>query len=642
MAAILYDISYEICALIFLSVVAVHFFSEYRFPSITNNIFKVILWSTFFYTILDIITAYTISYNDRFSFSLNLILNQLYFWFLTFLAPLMYLLILSLTDKLTKKNRIFIGISFLPWMVLLVIWVLNPIRGGFFTFDIYDNYIHGPYYYYIFIVSAFYLCLALCMTVINRKVIQRKQFVAILMFSVFFFVALSIQYYNPSLLLSGMAACLAVVMVYLTLQNPADMLDDLTGCLNRTALLRFIKERIKKNTSLNAIIVSLDDLPEINKLFGMDTGNEVLFNFAKFLKGISKKAFVFRLMGDTFIIATDKQKECFEIKDIISEKLKNSSFTEDISIKMSATLCYTRNVKCPSQESDAMLVLLEGLQASKSKGKGSVFEISQTFADSIIFSFDMRSILKDTLEKQDLQIWLQPIFSPATGKIIGAEALSRILHPEKGILSPADFIPLAEKTGMITEISRQVLEKICSFIKEHDPFKYENFECISMNLSVADIMQNDFPVKVNDCIEKHDLVPGSVMFEITETAAALGSETLKNNMEKLCENNHEFAIDDFGTGYSNLSTLTNLPFMILKTDRSVMPDDLSDKRQTSLFMKMIGFFKGVGLDVIVEGVETKEQHDLLLRLGVKYAQGFYYARPMPMDKFAKLIKTVNS
>lgn len=642
MAVILYDISYEICALIFLSVVAVHFFSEYRFPSITNLIFKIILGATFFYTLLDIATAYTISYNDRFSFLLNLMLNQLFFMLLIFLAPLIYLFILSLTDKLTKKNRVFIGISFLPWLALFIIWVLNPIRGGFFTFDIYNDYIHGPFYYLIFIISAFYLCLALCMTVINRKVIQKKQFVAIFMFSVFFFVALSIQYYNPSLLLSGMAACLAVVMVYLTLQNPADMLDDLTGCLNRTALLRFIKERMKKKACCNAIIVSLDDLPEINKLFGMDTGNEVLFNFAKFLKGISKKAFVFRLMGDTFIIATDKQKECFEIKDIISGKLKTSSFTEDINIKISATLCYTRNVRCPAQESDVMLILLEGLQAAKSKGKGSVFEISQAFADSVIFSFDMRSILKETLEKQDLQIWLQPIFSPATGKIIGAEALSRILHPEKGIISPADFIPLAEKTGMITEISRQVLEKICSFIKEHEPFRYEGFECISMNLSAADIMQNDFPVKVNDCIEKHDLVPGSVIFEITETAAALGSDTLKNNMEKLCEKNHEFAIDDFGTGYSNLSTLTNLPFLILKTDRSVMPDDLSDKRQTSVFMKLIDLFKGVGLDVIVEGVETKEQHDLLLRLGVKYAQGFYYARPMPMDEFAKFIKTVNS
>jgi EAL domain-containing protein (putative c-di-GMP-specific phosphodiesterase class I) len=224
---------------------------------------------------------------------------------------------------------------------------------------------------------------------------------------------------------------------------------------------------------------------------------------------------------------------------------------------------------------------------------------------------------------------------------VSAEALVRFTDEKIGTINPDDFISLAEKNGMIFQIGRQVMRKVCRFIDENQVHENSGLNRISVNLSILEAVRSDLVASVENCHKGRNIPYGFIGFEITETNASLGGDLFTKNMLDLVDKGFSFAMDDFGTGYANLDSIIGLPFQAVKLDGALISAGKKNEKMYIILTEHIQMFKRMGLTVIVEGVETRDQVELLKDLPVDLIQGYYYAKPMPMEAAVSFIREYN-
>jgi EAL domain-containing protein (putative c-di-GMP-specific phosphodiesterase class I) len=237
--------------------------------------------------------------------------------------------------------------------------------------------------------------------------------------------------------------------------------------------------------------------------------------------------------------------------------------------------------------------------------------------------------LRRALERKEFIVVYQPIMSLETGRLCGFEALIRWPHPERGLISPIDFIPLAEETGMIVQIGEWVLRESCEQMDRWQlifPTDPPTFMCV--NLSVKQFSQQDLIEKVATILKETNLPPSSLKLEITESAVMENVETATKMLNQLRQLGVQLAMDDFGTGYSSLSNLHRFPINTLKIDRSFITRMVENNENAEIVRTISGLAQNLGMDVVAEGVETKEQLEILRALGCKYGQGYFFSKPL--------------
>jgi len=228
-------------------------------------------------------------------------------------------------------------------------------------------------------------------------------------------------------------------------------------------------------------------------------------------------------------------------------------------------------------------------------------------------------------------MYYQPIFSVKEQRFTSAEALIRLFDEKNGMVSPAIFIPSAEKSGAIHQIGEFVVQDVCGFISRQNMADL-GLSYVEINLSVVQCMRNNTVEKIESLLSDNHVDPKFVNFEITETATEFVHETLKNNVLALHDHGLEFALDDYGTGYSNLQRMVDFPFKLIKLDKSFV-DQWEDPQMRLVIQDTIRMLKDIGKEIVVEGVETKEEAEWFSEQNCDYIQGYFYARPMPEQDF---------
>ncbi len=245
---------------------------------------------------------------------------------------------------------------------------------------------------------------------------------------------------------------------------------------------------------------------------------------------------------------------------------------------------------------------------------------------------DVENAVKDG----QFEVWLQPQFN-YSGALVGAEALTRWRHPEKGLIMPADFVPLLEKSRQITLVDEFVWDKCCEYIKILDG---EGIRLpLSVNASRIDIRDKNVCPHIEDMAERHGISHGLLRLEITESAYLTETEELKSAVTAFKNAGFAVEMDDFGSGYSSLNILLDLDIDILKIDKKLVSKaGIGDEKSDSILRAVANMAKSLKISVIAEGVENKTQADFLNSVGCTDMQGYYYAKPMPFDKFKEFIK----
>jgi EAL domain-containing protein (putative c-di-GMP-specific phosphodiesterase class I) len=253
--------------------------------------------------------------------------------------------------------------------------------------------------------------------------------------------------------------------------------------------------------------------------------------------------------------------------------------------------------------------------------------MSAEYLESVVLEGELR----DAIEKNELQLFYQPQINLATGQVDGCEALLRWFHPERGMISPAIFIPIAERSMLIEEIGMWVVAETVRQVEEWKDTELGVLR-VSANLSVKELVSGRIVDYLTDVREVHPGIEQRMELEITESFGVFSDTRVFDALQKLHQMGYRLAIDDFGTGYSSLSYLSRLPIQRLKIDRSFIsgPDACSNAPLIETIIKLAHTLK---YDVVAEGIEELEQADHLRVLDCEYAQGFYYSRPIPADEF---------
>jgi EAL domain-containing protein (putative c-di-GMP-specific phosphodiesterase class I) len=249
----------------------------------------------------------------------------------------------------------------------------------------------------------------------------------------------------------------------------------------------------------------------------------------------------------------------------------------------------------------------------------------------------IESELRKALDKQQLHLYYQ-IQVDSSGKPLGAEALIRWIHPERGLISPFQFIPMAEETGLILPIGKWVLDTACLQLKTWQQDPAASDLVLAVNVSAKQFIQTDFVEQVKTIVQLHGINPTRLKLELTESMLLDNIEHIISTMITLKEFGIKFSLDDFGTGYSSLQYLKKLPLNQLKIDQSFVRDLATDHSDRAIVGTIIAMAQNLDISVIAEGVETVEQQQLLLGIGCTHYQGYLYSKPVPIAEFEALLK----
>jgi diguanylate cyclase (GGDEF)-like protein len=422
--------------------------------------------------------------------------------------------------------------------------------------------------------------------------------------------------------------------------------DSLTGLPNRAMFTELLKAEIESSNRRNdhmfaVLFLDLDRFKNINDSLGHTHGDLLLVAFAERLERTLRPIDTLaRFGGDEFAIllsgmtdATDAVRVAQRIQDELSQPFvldKNSAFaTASIGIALSSS-GYDR-------PDDILRDADIAMYRAKENGKARYELFDHGMHARAVSRLQLESDLRQAIEQKEFCVYYQPIISLQTGRLAGFEALVRWNHPRRGLVAPADFIPVAEETGLIVPIGQWVLNEACAQVRQWqiDSPSHRSLS-LSVNLSARQVAQPDLLQRIKDALETSKLNPHCLKLEITESVVMENAEAAAQMFKQLRSLGVQLSIDDFGTGYSSLSYLHRFPLNYLKIDRSFVMR-LTTDNDNAIVRTISTLARNLGMEVIAEGIETEEQFQQLKMLGCEYGQGYLFSRPVGNDGVEHLL-----
>ena len=428
--------------------------------------------------------------------------------------------------------------------------------------------------------------------------------------------------------------------------------DRLTGLPNRARFREAVQAHILKfaqetsdlpEKNMAVIMLDMDRFKHVNDVLGYSFGDQLLIAVAKRLtqREMREGDLVARLGGDEFavILSGSDVQTAVAVAQRIAKSFEVPLALEDQNVDMSASMgiaCYPQS----AQDVDALLSHAEvAMYAAKARTTLlQVYDPSLDFASAQNLS--MLSELRQAVSHGELRLFLQPKIALATQVVVAAEALVRWQHPERGLVQPLQFIPFAEQTGFVRELTNWVFRETARVFKALD--SGSPHLRVAINLSTRDLLDVDFPARLDAMLAEYGVEPEAFCLEITESAIMDDPQRAQNTLHTLSKRGFKLSIDDFGTGYSSLAYLKSLPVDELKIDKSFVMAMESDEDDAKIVRSTIDLAHNLGLTVVAEGVENALIWDKLKELQCDEAQGYYMSKPIPAQEFSAWCKAWNT
>jgi diguanylate cyclase (GGDEF)-like protein len=409
--------------------------------------------------------------------------------------------------------------------------------------------------------------------------------------------------------------------------------DALTGLPNRTVLARRIAAVLAAGPpAFSVALIDLDDFKAINDDLGHAVGDALLTAVAdRIAAQLPAGGVAARLGGDEYALLLPGDQAA--TLAAIAVQLRRSVHAAGHELVVEASIGVAEAV--PGDTADELLRRADvAMYEAKRQGKGRQVVYRTVLDQRTAEQSRLAADLRIALDTDQLHLLYQPIVAIPAGELVGVEALVRWNHPDRGPVGPAEFIPVAESTGLIVPLGAWILEQACrQAVRWQQELGAEAPRTVSVNVSARQLREAGFAGSVDAVLRRTGLAPRSLTVEVTETAVFDGGTALAE-VRSISELGVSIALDDFGTGHSSLSLLRTCPADILKVDKSFVDDITRAGRESVVVAALIGICDGMQLRAVAEGVETAEQVAELHRLGYRYAQGYYYARPMPAEAIA--------
>ena len=606
-----------------------------RFMATPSKLFVCCLITTALTAITDLATGQLLEMRDVPLWQ-NMLVNSLYFVVniisTSCIALYLFTRLLEHTYSRHCMRNACIGLGLL-FSVYMGFVVANLWNGCLFYFDAQGNYCRGPMNALGYVITLLQLVLVGICYVRNRRSASRPM--RRVLFQLFPLVPLCIviQRAYPEIMLNGILMALVETVLFLTFQGQRQGINNLTELNDRHRFFNEVDRRIAKKEPFQIFLINIKDFGAINQKYGHQFGDEFLYQFAFALEKKLKGSLAFHMNGTVFalIMRYTYQNASERQSGELLQFLEDGVQCIDKCINPDYVMVHYIS---DGQETTAA-ELYENMEYSSAKS----YELKQRYVvcsselrEEMARRRYLRERIKNVGRVYGFEVWFQPIQCMQTGKYCSMEALIRLREPDGKLVSPAEFIPLAEQTGQIFPITWFVLEEVCRTLK-YSP-KLEGVS-VSINLPMTQLLEDGFVPRFISIVNQAGIDHRRICIEFTERDILSSFEKTQYIMQQLTREGFRFYLDDFGAGYSNFNCLLQLPFHAIKLDRCLVHASRNGVADYSAVQTLTKLFHDMDLVVVAEGAETGEEVRILKEQGIDRIQGYALARPMPVDALAK-------
>jgi len=520
-----------------------------------------------------------------------------------------------------------IGLSAYMFVVIANLWT-----GWTFYFDENHQYCRGPLNAIGYVVTVTQMGLVMICYLRNRKIagsVMRRFLIQTFPVVV---MGIIIQRIYPEIMLNSMIMAMMLTVLFLTFKGQRPGVHSLTRLNDRHRFFDELEQRLAVHESPQVFMINIKNFGVLNQKHGHIFGDELLYQFAFALERLIRGASAFHMNGTVFaLIIPNADAQTAEKNRITILKFMETPIEcirERVALEYVAVESFGMENAVHAAE---LYELLEYAAAKAYRGKQRYIRCTEELYKDMLRTRYLIERLRVIDREHGFQVWYQPIRSLEGENFSSMEALLRLAEPDGSIISPGEFIPIAEQTGMVAAMTWFVLEESCRLLSGNAELKDVN---ISINLPMTQMLEPGFIARVNNMLDCYGLAHSRIGLEFTEREILENFVQVKQTMEQFSRSGYRFYLDDFGAGYSNFNCLLQLPFEHIKLDMALIRMDIGADgcERLGLVKTLTRFLHGLDMNVIAEGIETQPMAQALKEIGVDRIQGYYYARPMPENE----------
>lgn len=592
----------------------------------TEIYFLAILISALLVNVTDIVSQYILLHHDDFSVEIQRMSSKIYALMVTVVvtATMGYINADIFYDKKEyyRKNGVFMVVALIAAFAIAILPIeVYTTPGHLYGYGASTMVAYAYAFSYaifiIFRVSYFR----------NRVNSERRK--AVIIWMVYWIASGIVEFVSPNILVVSFACSVGVMILYARLENSSISEDRESGLCSSNSYIEYANQLYGENKSFSLITIIPRNVRGVKG-----------FNWSK-VKGVlnAGRALAFRKSEEKIVLifkTPDDMEQWVKKFDELSGNVESVEY-ECIS---NGLWVIVRDSSLFNNSEDLSYCVKHITTVKAVADKRTRYNLNQEMVDEIHIVQRRTKTLEYAIANGKVEVFYQPIYSTAAQSFTSAEALVRIRDKEDKLIFPGDFIDIAERTGLIIELGKEVFRQVCEFISEHN-LEEMGLHYIEINLSTVQCSEANLADEFIGVMEEYGINPKSVNLEITETSVLENKTILLDNMEKLISYGVTFSLDDFGTGQSNLNYIVDMPVEIVKFDREMVSSYFDNMKAKYVMDAAMHMIHGMGLKIVSEGIETVEQFAHMRELGISYIQGYYFSKPISRQDFVEFINIHN-
>ena len=627
--------SFTVPSMLILVIIMGYYFFRPKLPIRLNRAFLAILVIDICTEILEVASLRLNETWPEHAAELLWVVNVCFFIFVYIRSYMFFVFTVSVLDSkalLWSRLRVFAPIVYVP---CILIALTTPWTHWLFRIE--NGFNQGPLYWTIFACDCCYLAFATIGILRHLKELSAHEIISLLAIQIVLKAGIIARFLLPNIVVMNTFCLMAIVVIFISFLNPDLFLSERGYVYNLPAFHALLGECWQRKKPCKVLGFTIQNYNEHREIFGGKQMDDALIGINRYLLETFPHLSSFYLRGGSYAVVGQNDPDLAELRKILT-----SRFTEpwktgagELRLGISFVEADMDLMNCPSDRlvNTLMISLDELSRVSEPAASRSLMDS----IDEINQKLEIRRCLEKSLDRDELEVFLQPLMDSKTGKRIAAEALVRLRDDNGSLIRPDLFISMAEQEGYIVRLGEQVLAKVCRFIRDHD-MEAMGIRWINVNLSPVQFMSRDVPSRFAEILKEYGVDESMIHLEITEQSM-IDFSLLRDQITGLYNNGFEFSLDDYGSGYSNLSRVRQYPFTNIKIDMEVVWNYCKEKDM--LLPALVDGFKKMNLSITAEGIETEEMAGAMKEISCDYLQGYYFSQPVPMDEFVEQTLKMN-
>lgn len=631
-----YVLHYDVAALTLTVIILIQFCHKKSIRMPQTVVFTWLIWILLATDVLDIVTVVIDGY--RMAPAIVNFANIIYMIAFNLLPFLYYLYLFTSTSKGKDTwswwNKL---VLFGPISLTILLILTSPATKLIFYYNLTEGYCHGPGFRLLYVSTVIYMAASIAVVVKYRAVLTRWQLASVCFYLLASVTGIVLQVIFTDILLVQFTVSLSLLLLYMSMESPEDDEDKFLGIYNHRGFEKVIANEVKKQDFFHVVVVNVTNYLPIREAVGLDSSRTLVKRLVEVLKSELRPAELYYLAdGKLAVIVDNRKEELNRVLGILQGVLSRPVTSGDMSIQLEVTLMQMDYPEEVRTVEDIMDSVDYSTTVPFESSDGEVRHMSSQILESRKRENRIQQIMQQALAKGTFKVYYQPIYSASKGRFNCAEALVRLFDKEMGFISPEEFIPIAEKNGMILKIGEFVFRSVCEMLSREKIWE-KGIDYIEVNLSVVQCMQEDICEMLYGIMDEYNVPYECINLEVTETI--LATDILFSTMERMTVGGVSFSLDDYGTGYSNLTNVLKYPFSIVKLDKSMVWYAMENELAMRALRHTATMIRDLDMNIVAEGVETAEQRDILKEMGCEYLQGYFFSKPMPEADFLTKLET---